>query len=161
MQCEEDTKNEIFPPWSTDPVSFRALCNDCGECAAACGDRLIVTGENGLPVMNFSQGPCNFCGDCARTCTTGALSFSPNTPPWQLRVTIHQDCLTEKKVLCQLCQEQCEQGAIVFLREGPGEGPPRILSEKCNGCGACAARCPVQAIFLQYVDNQANQRGES
>ncbi|MDU9047910.1 MAG: ferredoxin-type protein NapF [Candidatus Electrothrix sp. Rat3] len=151
-QCEEGSRNHIFPPWSPDPDTLKKRCTGCGECATACEEHLIMIEENGLPAMDFSHGPCTFCGDCARSCSHGILHFSEEQPPWHLHVSITQDCLMEKKVLCQLCQEQCDQVAIVFLRAGQGDQPPQILSEKCNGCGACAARCPVDAISFQYID---------
>lgn len=153
--CSEEQQNRVFPPWSSDPETFQTLCTGCAACVSSCAEELIISGENKLPIMDFSKGPCTFCGDCARSCTIGALSFSPNTPPWQLRVVVQQDCLLEKKVLCQLCQEQCEQEAIVFARGGQDDLLPQILPEQCNGCGACVAGCPVQAISLQYIENQS------
>ncbi|WPD22107.1 MAG: ferredoxin-type protein NapF [Candidatus Electrothrix scaldis] len=143
------------PPWSASEQEFRDLCKSCGACAAACERNLIVLEEDGLPFMDFSKGFCNFCGDCARTCPSGALHFSDEQPRRKLHVTINTHCLTRKKVLCQLCQEQCEQEAIVFLREGQGEQLPQILADQCVGCGACVAGCPVQAISLQYAENQS------
>ena len=141
------------PPWSAPEQEFRSLCKGCGACAAACVKGLIILEEQGLPFMDFSNGFCHFCGDCARSCLGGALRFSNEQPRGKLHIAINKYCLTGKKVLCQLCQEQCEQEAIVFLREGRGEQPPQILSERCNGCGACVAGCPADAISLQYVEN--------
>jgi ferredoxin-type protein NapF len=151
-QGEEGLKNEIFPPWALHPKAFKKSCTGCGECAAACKEHLIIIEENGLPAMDFSQGTCSFCGDCARSCPSGALFFSPELSPWHLHVSITQDCLMEKKILCQLCQEQCDHGAIVFSKGGQNESPPEILLENCTGCGTCAARCPVDAISFHYIE---------
>ncbi|MCW5202546.1 MAG: ferredoxin-type protein NapF [Candidatus Electrothrix communis] len=151
-ECKEKKKPDLFPPWALHPKAFKKSCTGCGECAAACEDNLIIFKENELPVMDFSQGSCSFCGNCARSCPSGALVFSPDRPPWHLHVSITQDCLMEKKVLCQLCQEQCDHGAIVFSRDGQNNKPPEILLENCTGCGACAARCPVDAISFQYIE---------
>lgn len=143
------------PPWSAPDQEFPDLCNACGACVAACEKQLIKLEGDGLPVMDFSKGFCHFCGDCARSCPGGALHFSDEPPHGPLHVAIRETCLTRKKVLCQLCQEHCEQEAIVFSREGQGEQVPRILSEQCNGCGACVAACPVQAISLRSAENQS------
>ena len=143
------------PPWSVADQEFRNLCKGCGECAAACAKDLIILEEDGLPVMDFTNGFCHFCGDCARSCSGGALRFSDEPPHRKLHVAINTNCLTRKKVLCRLCQEQCEQEAIVFFREDQGEQPPHVLSELCIGCGACVAGCPVQAISLQYAENRS------
>lgn len=143
------------PPWSAPGKEFRNLCNACGACVAACEKQLIQRAGDGLPVMDFSRGFCHFCGDCARSCPSGALCFSEEPPHWHLHVAIKENCLTQKNVLCQLCQEQCEQEAIVFPQAGQGDLLPRILSEQCNGCGACVAACPVQSISLQYIENES------
>ncbi|RWX43090.1 ferredoxin-type protein NapF [Candidatus Electrothrix aarhusensis] len=151
-KCAEGPKKQIFPPWASNQKAFKDLCTGCGECVAACKEYLIIIKENGLPVMNLSNNSCTFCGDCARSCSHDALHFSDEQPPWHLHVSVTQDCLMEKKVLCQLCQEQCDHGAIVFPKGGQNDSPPEILLGNCTGCGACAARCPVDAISFQYID---------
>jgi ferredoxin len=39
---------------------------------------------------------------------------------------------------------------------------PQIVHDRCNGCGACFARCPVDALSFQYDARQSEavQRGE-
>src|SRR6056297_267413 len=106
------------PPWSAPDQEFHDLCNSCGACVAACAKQLVQLEDNGLPVMDFSQGFCHFCGDCARSCPSGALCFSDEPPHGHLHVAIQENCLMRKNVLCQLCQEQCEQEAIVFPKGG-------------------------------------------
>ena len=147
---EGNAEVEIFPPWQASPSDFKNLCTGCGECAHVCKQDLIHLGKDGTPRVDFTENFCTFCGDCARSCPEGALAFSPDQPPWQLQLSITHTCLMESNVLCQLCQEACEQGAITFLQGGQGGQRPLVLSENCNGCGACIARCPVNAIFLQY-----------
>ncbi|MCI5221882.1 MAG: ferredoxin-type protein NapF [Candidatus Electrothrix sp. AR4] len=151
---EKDEKTVLYPPWSLDEEKFISLCDGCGDCVAACADKLIYLQENALPVVGFSEGHCNFCGECARVCPTGALSFESERPPWRLHVSINTNCLMHKKVLCQICREQCDQGAIVFARDGHSDRPPEIMLEKCNGCGACSQRCPTDAVSFQQIDEQ-------
>jgi len=150
--CKHKQQPDLFPPWASNLKAFEHSCTGCGACAAACEDNLIIFKENELPVMDFSQASCSFCGNCARSCPSGALHFSSDLPPWHLDVSITQDCLMEKKVLCQLCQEQCDHDAIVFPKGGQNDSPPEILLGNCTGCGACAASCPVDAISFQYID---------
>lgn len=139
----------LLPPWSG--KEFRAFCDGCGKCAAACGKRIIVVGEDGFPAVDFTQGSCTFCGDCARSCPTGALQFEAEKAPWHLRVRIAETCLLRSQMLCLTCAEQCDQGAI---RLPQTEGQlPQIAAEHCNGCGACCRPCPVGAISLVTIND--------
>ena len=160
--CKDKQQPDLFPPWASNLKAFKDFCTGCGKCAAACEDNLIIFKENELPVIDFSQGQCSFCGNCARSCPSGALHFSPDLPPWHLHVFINENCLVQKKVLCQLCQEQCEQEAIIFSQVGLSMQLPEILNDQCNGCGACLAQCPADAISFQQIDarqSEAVQRG--
>ncbi len=162
-QNKEQSKAEIFPPWASCPETFGTLCSGCGECVAACEKKLIFIEEDGLPVMDFSNGFCTFCGDCARSCPSGALNYSDDEPPWHLQVSINDNCLMRKNVLCQICQEQCDQGALIFTQVEENVQSPEILNNQCNGCGACFARCPADAISFQQIDarqSEAVQRGD-
>jgi ferredoxin-type protein NapF len=143
----------LYPPWSVAGKDFRALCDGCGKCVAACGNRIIVIGEDSFPVIDFTQGCCTFCGDCARSCPTEALQFDADKAPWHLRVRIAASCLLRSRMLCFSCVEQCEQGAI-RLPQIEGQLPERIATQ-CNGCGACARSCPVGAIsFTPSTDGE-------
>lgn len=51
-----------------------------------------------------------------------------------------------QEIPCDPCVDACRKGAIQI-----GEDitkPPRLLEEKCNGCGSCIAECPGLAIFV-------------
>lgn len=150
-QHEVPPKKSLTPPWAATPETFASLCSGCGECAAACEKNLIIIKEDGLPQMDFSNGFCNFCGDCARTCPAGALHYSDEIPPWHLHVSINDNCLMRKNVLCQICQEQCEQEAIVFSQVGEDIQVPEILTDQCSGCGACSAKCPTGAVSFRQI----------
>ena len=142
------------PPWSLDPKKFASLCNGCGDCVTACTEKLLTLGKDGLPTVDFSNDFCTFCGDCARICSTGALHFEQEIPPWNVQVSINENCLLCSNVLCRTCGEQCDREAIIFpktLHEGQ---PPEILSEQCDGCGACYGTCPVNAIIFKRKNEQ-------
>ena len=59
-------------------------------------------------------------------------------------------CLTKEMCLvwaqnkiCLICDEICPYNAIVF-RPVEGYRRPVVIASKCNGCGFCEQRCPVQ-----------------
>jgi len=66
-----------------------------------------------------------------------------------------EGCLDSRKVAvlecvedipCNPCEAVCPTGAIVV--GAPITNLPRILGEKCTGCGLCVAVCPGLAIFV-------------
>ncbi len=53
-------------------------------------------------------------------------------------------CLVwEQDKLCLICDEQCPYDAIEFRIED-GVRRPFVLEDRCNGCGVCEHKCPVQ-----------------
>jgi len=84
-------------------------------------------------------------------CEVGALSReSVDEPAWLAKVMLSSGCLAEKKTLCRSCGEVCEYRAIHFPLSVQGIVSPQISREKCNGCGACVAICPTQALDVRY-----------
>lgn len=142
----------LLPPW-TFTEQFRARCTGCNACSAACPTHIIISGNDGFPIVDFTQGHCTFCGNCTQSCPTGALQFTPEQAPWHLVVHIAATCLLRQQMLCLTCVEQCEQGAI---RLPQTEGQlPQITPAQCNGCGACCRPCPVGAISLVSIKDGA------
>lgn len=137
----------VRPPWSGSEAGFTDACSRCGDCLAACQRGLIEKGSGGFPQVNFAHGECTFCGDCVRACKAGALVVAAGARPWTLQAVVQASCLTERGVVCRSCGEQCESGALRF-RHTPGRVARPEITAACNGCGACVAVCPVQAVSL-------------
>jgi ferredoxin len=55
------------------------------------------------------------------------------------------ECMQE--IPCDPCEASCPFGAIIVGQ--PITNLPRLLEDKCIGCGLCLAACPGQAIFLE------------
>ncbi len=63
------------------------------------------------------------------------------------------ECIQE--IPCDPCVDACRKGAIQI-----GEDitrPPRLLEEKCNGCGSCIAECPGLAIFVADLNHSPEE----
>lgn len=61
-----------------------------------------------------------------------------------------------QNIPCDPCYHSCKQGAIQEFADINER--PRIVFDKCNGCGTCMSRCPGLAIFVvdaTYADNEA------
>lgn len=144
----------IRPPWALAEEQFLEACSQCGECITACAQGILKSGRGHYPQVDFQQGECTFCGDCVRQCQDAALSFPPpesEASPWQVRAYIGDGCLAWKSIDCRTCGEQCEQDAIFFRFSVRGIPRPELHADNCNGCGACRAPCPVDAITLRIL----------
>lgn len=135
------------PPWSLD--AFTDLCSRCGDCVAACPPQILVKGDGGFPEIRFDSEGCDFCGACARACPEPVFDLTRPAFPWRAQLT--EACLALANVHCQSCQEACEVAAIRF-RPALGKPPqPTLDADLCNGCGACLAVCPADALRLEDV----------
>ena len=149
-----DRRTGIRPPWSLPGTRFEENCTRCGECIVRCPENILTVAEGGFPHVDFSRGECTFCGDCVRSCTAGAFHKDDlNTAsPWSIKASIKESCLALRMVVCGVCAEYCDTGAIKLRMRIGGVSVPRIDAEVCNGCGACFSVCPEQAISMKPIE---------
>ena len=143
-----DGSGALRPPWSLAESDFLDACTRCGDCVRACPTHILVAGDGGYPIVDFTRGECTFCGDCATRCASGALRRAEGKAPWSARAVISERCLARQKIECRVCGEQCAAGAIRFSPLIGGMAQPVLDQERCTGCGACLAPCPTQAIAI-------------
>ncbi|MEK1889463.1 MAG: ferredoxin-type protein NapF [Phyllobacterium sp.] len=141
----------ILPPGATD-VGLLA-CSGCGNCADACPTHIIsIVGD--LPSLDFSTGECTFCGECANVCPVQV--FLGESPYRFSHVALITDnCLAQNRVECQACRDACPAQAIRFRPQIRGPFLPILEDEVCNGCGACISVCPVAAIEIRELSQEA------
>lgn len=143
----------LRPPWALDESRFTDACTGCGECIAACPERVLVAGAGGLPVFDPARGECTFCGECASACR--AAAFGPvSATPWMLRARVDDRCLAMQGVVCSSCRDACGEAAIRFA---PTRGIPlpEVLADRCTGCGGCVPVCPSGAIGLAQAREES------
>jgi len=141
------------PPWARSESLFVNFCDRTGACSEACEEQIIVFGAGGFPEIDFTAGECTFCGACVDACATDALGpivNDDNSPrqPWDFHIEVSDACMSVQGVICRVCPEQCDVGAIRFATPA-AIGCPEIDEQKCTGCGACIAPCPTGAISIQ------------
>jgi polyferredoxin len=151
-------------------------CVRCGECSRACPTSAIqpALGEAGLeglwtPVLVPRIGYCDYsCHNCGQVCPVQAI------PPLSLEekrlqvigwAYIDQDrCIPWADFgPCIVCEEMCPvPDKAIVLEEvdvlSPDGQPvhvqrPRVVRERCIGCGICEYKCPVngEAAIRVYV----------
>ncbi|WP_127959969.1 ferredoxin-type protein NapF [Serratia microhaemolytica] len=144
--------NVIRPPWSREPSLFVAACTRCQQCIDACETGVLISGSGGFPEIDFQQAECTFCRRCATACPA-ELFYPEQHPAWQQVANIADHCLALRGVECRSCQDSCEVPAIAFRPQLNGVAQPLLDQNSCNGCGACVAPCPAQAIAITRSDN--------
>jgi len=140
---------EIRPPWALPEAGFSERCTRCNDCLTACPEQIIVSGDGGFPTIDFGRGECTFCGACASACKPLALLRVDAQQPWPYKALIGPGCLPKHGVECRVCGDFCDVRAIRFAPRIGGSPLPEIDPEKCTGCGACVAPCPVTALTIR------------
>lgn len=137
----------LRPPWALAEAQFLERCDRCGECIIACETGILQAGDGGYPQPNFFHGECTFCARCVAACTSGALARRAGAP-WTLKARIADSCLAQRGIVCQVCADPCATRAIRFPPRLATAALPVLDPAACNGCGACVAACPVQAVHM-------------
>jgi polyferredoxin len=157
-----DGTKPIRPPGGQDSV-FLNHCIRCGECIKICPTRglqpsLSLGDLGGLmtPSLVPRTGYCDFtCNACGYACPTGALPSLPVDT--KQRVILGTARIDEGRcrpwsqdIDCIVCQEMCPlTDKAIILDGGRGERSkgrarrPRVVAERCIGCGTCEYHCPV------------------
>ena len=140
---------EMRPPWALPESAFIDRCTRCGDCVTACPQRILVPGDGGFPMVDFSQRECSFCGECAAACQPLALVRGEDLPAWPCKALVSDVCLARRGTECRVCGDFCAVRAIRFAPRQGGTAIPSIDKDACTGCGACVAPCPTKAITIQ------------
>ena len=141
----------VRPPWTPSEAEFTDRCTGCGDCIAACPQKILVGGRAGYPVVDFSRGACDFCGACADSCPESLFADRENTP-WKVKARVGADCLSARGVTCRVCAEWCDARAVGFRLDVGGRAYPEISGTACTGCGECVAVCPANAIAMEECE---------
>lgn len=152
----QDKRQLLRPPGALPESDFLATCIRCGECMKSCLTNTLQPSlwESGLaglwtPKLDLRLAACEQeCTVCGRVCPTQAirsLGLEEKTHAKLGTALLKKEsCLVwAQDKLCLICDEICPYDAIVF-RTIEGYRRPVVVASRCNGCGYCEQRCPVE-----------------
>ena len=160
----------LRPPGAQGEDEFIARCLRCQECVRSCmtgclepAGKEFGTSKLWTPRFDPALAKCEFalCGRaCARACPVGAIQRPPDD---QVRIgtaTVNRSkCIAwSQGKTCLVCLERCAYQAI----ESDSRGRPRVMADKCVGCGACQNTCvtnPDPAVLVYALGTAPSQDG--
>ena len=173
--AKRDTPFLLRPPGAREN-NLLSKCIRCSECIRACPTSALqpAVSESGLeglwtPVMIPRSGYCDYsCNTCGQVCPVEAipsLSLEEKRQQTIGRAYIDQNrCIAwADHTGCIVCEEMCPlpekaiQLDITDLTNPDGSITqlqlPRVLRDRCIGCGICEYKCPVNgtAAIRVYV----------
>jgi MauM/NapG family ferredoxin protein len=170
----------LRPPGSLAETEFLRRCIRCGECMKVCiggalHPALAQAGAGGLwtPLLVPRIGYCEYnCTLCGQVCPTGAIRLlnleEKHKAVIGIAVFDKNRCLPfARGEECLVCEEHCPTGekAIVFDERDiqfAGEirrvKMPRVVKQRCVGCGICETRCPLEGASAIRVLNEGESR---
>ena len=169
----------IRPPGAQVESTFLSHCLRCSECMKVCPTSGLQPSlfEGGLealwtPVLASRLGYCDYsCTACGHVCPSGAIPRLPleekRTQVLGLAVIDRDRCLPwAQDKPCIVCQEMCpvapkaillDERRVTTQEDGRQDyvQRPRVLTERCIGCGICEYKCPLEgpaAIVVMPAD---------
>lgn len=143
------------PPGGQNEDQLIAKCIRCQRCYQVCPQHVIKPAhlENGVlnmqtPTFDFNESYCTWCVEendgkplCVAVCSSDALKLAPDATPENTilgKAVIQEDwCLAYKLTSCRFCFDACPYEAMKLDKDNR----PHVISELCNGCGACESVC--------------------
>lgn len=170
----------LRPPGSVAEAEFLRRCIRCGECMKVCiggalHPALLQAGVSGIwtPLLVPRIGYCEYnCTLCGQVCPTGAIGLlnleEKQKAVMGIAVFDKNRCLPfARGEECLVCEEHCPtaEKAIVFDEQDvvvAGEirrvKMPRVVKQRCVGCGICETRCPLEGASAIRVLNEGESR---
>jgi MauM/NapG family ferredoxin protein len=151
----------ILPP-GAEPGDLFSKCIRCSECIRVCptgGLQPAIT-ESGLtglwtPVLVPRIGHCEYsCNACGQICPTRAirplsLEVKHATVIGCAAIDTSRCIAWGERQACIVCQEVCPLPEKAIILEdgldinGRPLKLPRVVAQRCIGCGTCEKKCPV------------------
>jgi polyferredoxin len=160
----------LRPPGVVDEARFVENCLRCLQCVRSCPNQIIkITGEGYgfaslyTPHLEFRPYGCDyFCQVCQQVCPNRAiplqtLAQKQTTSIGVARIDETTCVVYKEKFNCLVCEEVCPVPEKAIRYEVTGElgddgeplREPKMIPERCIGCGICEAKCPAEPVAIR------------
>jgi len=160
----------LRPPGVADEAHFVENCLRCLQCVRSCPNQIIkiTGGEHGFaslytPHLEFRPYGCDyFCQVCQQVCPNRAIPLQSleqkqSTPIGVARIDESLCVVYKEKFNCLVCEEVCPVPEKAIRYDVTGERSedgeplrePKMIPERCVGCGICEARCPAEPVAIR------------
>ena len=147
----------LLRPPGASQEDILTTCVRCGECIKVCPSNalrlaLFEAGLEGVgtPMLVFRWGYCDYsCNACGQVCPSGAI------PPLSLeekRKAVIGTAVVDLDlcVRCMACRVTCPVEAFELVEvEGKWGTFPKVVAERCIGCGLCEYICLMRAKAIR------------
>jgi polyferredoxin len=160
----------LRPPGVVDEARFVENCLRCLQCVRSCPNQIIkITGEGYgfaslyTPHLEFRPYGCDyFCQVCQQVCPNRAIPLQTlvqkqSTPIGVARIDETACVVYKEQINCLVCEEVCpipEKAIRYESADGSTAGgeplrEPKMVPERCIGCGICEAKCPAEPVAIR------------
>jgi len=173
-EARERPSRFLRPPGARPEPEFLKRCIRCGACMRVCPRTALHPALSGagleglwtprlIPRIGYCEYHCRLCG---QVCPTGAIGYllEGEKEQWVIGLAVidRDRCLPFRAGRpCIVCEEHCPtQPKAIVLEANPRPGGPRVprvVEERCVGCGICENRCPLPGEAAVVVTREKPQ----
>ncbi len=155
-------RSPLRPPGAIAEADFVKACIKCNQCAQVCPYGSIKMAhiewgdKFGTPMVFPKQMPCYLCMKCPPVCPSGALDHSlkqKDKVRMGVAVIDESKCLPYQGVICRACFERCPMYRQAIILQD--EIYPKVIADKCVGCGICEHVCPAESTAITVKSSHA------
>ncbi len=153
--------NYLRPPGALSEKKFVESCVNCIVCAESCPRGCITFFTQSLektviphtPYIIAADNACDLCLKCTLVCPTGALMPMDDMEKVNMGIAVLEEDLCLPYINrggCGACYTICPVNAVKL----DGQRYPKVINDKCVGCGLCEEVCLVKVKAIRVINEK-------